>query len=563
MNFKIILIIFILSALPLRSQPLDLTHPIDRVVGEGVYSYQLPQVTHKLWQPYEINQLLSTLYITGQYQALSAYTVVSRNERLLVIKGVSNPIIDQIQFQNATLYSPQHLNDHIKTAIGIPLKYDILAQDQYRLESLYHENGYDFARVDAMTITRNILTFTLSEGTISTLNISGLSTIQPFVVYREFRLGAGSVFNSKTLREDRERLLRLGYFSDISYPKLTQKDTDKNEYAVQFDFKEQKINLIDIGLEQEDTLAVMFVRSNWNHVLLNSDTLSGKVQYGAESDQIYKITSYTLNYRQPWFLNMTPFSLDIDLWEEFRQEFAGGNPLTQILVKNKRRGARIGTSVPIIRDRLAFSIHAKTELVSPLESLGNTHDYSLHSVSSQLFYKDYTSLNNPKSGISWALEYEKGGNLGFYNFQGLNFSRYAINLAHFTPLSTTDTFGIHAFLGIFYSTDFQFNTFESESYTLGGANSLRGYKETDGLIGTSKALVNMEYRHDFTADLQGVLFYDLGRVFDSGPIWSSDFLHAGRGFGVRYFTPISPLRLDFSWDDQGSLIIHFGLGQVF
>ncbi len=104
-----------------------------------------------------------------------------------------------------------------------------------------------------------------------------------------------------------------------------------------------------------------------------------------------------------------------------------------------------------------------------------------------------------------------------------------------------------------------------ERFYLGGANSIRSY-ETDqcpplGVVrdvegkdlyvpqgGRSLANLNMEARFPLYKQLGGVVFGDIGalsvnRLTD---IKADDML-SGVGFGLRYNTPIGPLRFDFAW----------------
>ncbi|MDP3889202.1 MAG: BamA/TamA family outer membrane protein, partial [bacterium] len=107
----------------------------------------------------------------------------------------------------------------------------------------------------------------------------------------------------------------------------------------------------------------------------------------------------------------------------------------------------------------------------------------------------------------------------------------------------------------------------SERFYLGGSHSLRGY-ETDltpplGLFcdsdgnknrvpqgGRSMINVNTELRFPVLKDLGGVIFHDMGMLsgdcfadFKPGNILSTS------GFGVRFYTPVGPLRFDigFKW----------------
>jgi outer membrane protein assembly factor BamA len=186
--------------------------------------------------------------------------------------------------------------------------------------------------------------------------------------------------------------------------------------------------------------------------------------------------------------------------------------------------------------------------------------YYIHSISALLSYKNTNSLFNPKSGNYGKIEYEKGGNLGLIDIKGINFYRITINGAHFIKLNEKSVIGMHSSMGIFQTQDT--STFDTESFVIGGVNSVRGYNENDfPFHGTRKITYNLEYRQDLTKNTQWVAFLDAGKTFETGWSLTNDF-HFGKGVGVRFFTPVGPIRLDYARGEQ-DYFIHLGLGQLF
>lgn len=103
-----------------------------------------------------------------------------------------------------------------------------------------------------------------------------------------------------------------------------------------------------------------------------------------------------------------------------------------------------------------------------------------------------------------------------------------------------------------------------ERFYLGGANSIRSY-ETDqcpplGMVcdngkelfvaqgGRSLANLNLEMRFPLYQQFGGVIFGDIGALSTNrlADVCAKDLL-SGIGFGLRYNTPIGPLRFDFAW----------------
>lgn len=102
----------------------------------------------------------------------------------------------------------------------------------------------------------------------------------------------------------------------------------------------------------------------------------------------------------------------------------------------------------------------------------------------------------------------------------------------------------------------------------GGDNNLRGYDyetispkdETNALTGAKfMATSTLEYQYRLVGDWWLATFFDYGDAWNE----TADF-KTGTGFGVRWASPVGPVRLDFAWglDEETSeqFKIHFTLG---
>ena len=106
-----------------------------------------------------------------------------------------------------------------------------------------------------------------------------------------------------------------------------------------------------------------------------------------------------------------------------------------------------------------------------------------------------------------------------------------------------------------------------ERFFAGGINSVRGYAlntlgPTVRVLGSGDpqapdqrlpvggnqlALVNLEIEFPIIrpAQIRGVVFYDAGNAFTAEEAITWDSLRKSYGFGIRWFSPIGPLR--FEW----------------
>ncbi|MDO9424364.1 MAG: autotransporter assembly complex family protein [Methylobacter sp.] len=108
----------------------------------------------------------------------------------------------------------------------------------------------------------------------------------------------------------------------------------------------------------------------------------------------------------------------------------------------------------------------------------------------------------------------------------------------------------------------------SYRFYAGGMNSIRGYaykelgaKDELGNVvgGKFLSVVSAEYEHPVLDDWSVAAFIDGGNAFNPGNIG----IKAGAGLGVRWYSPIGPIRLDFAIplsDADSSFQIHFAAG---
>ena len=110
---------------------------------------------------------------------------------------------------------------------------------------------------------------------------------------------------------------------------------------------------------------------------------------------------------------------------------------------------------------------------------------------------------------------------------------------------------------------------------MGGLGSIRGLQylgirnsgDSDVLGGTSMLVANLELIFPLikSAGMKGVVFYDTGNTWDGG--YHLDDLRKTVGVGIRWYSPIGPLRLEYGHvldrkDGESSGRFEFSIGMM-
>jgi outer membrane translocation and assembly module TamA len=124
----------------------------------------------------------------------------------------------------------------------------------------------------------------------------------------------------------------------------------------------------------------------------------------------------------------------------------------------------------------------------------------------------------------------------------------------------------------------------SERFFAGGDTTIRGFAlDTVGAAntisetgfprgGNAVLILNGELRVPVWKDIGAALFVDGGNVFERVTQFDFAELRGSAGFGLRYLSPIGPVRLDlgfkmdrrqFAGELESRAVFHFSIGQAF
>lgn len=207
------------------------------------------------------------------------------------------------------------------------------------------------------------------------------------------------------------------------------------------------------------------------------------------------------------------------------------------------------------------------------EDVFGTNDYFIVGIPGYLTFDTRDDDLNPSSGI-YAEAYVEPA-IDALDTSPLVFSRFSA--ASYLGLDDANRFILagRVATGTIYSDSLQ-DIPASRRFFLGGGGSVRGYayknigpRIGDEVIGGRSFIqLNGELRTKLTDNIGAVGFVDAGAAFEQSLPDFSEPLQVGVGAGLRYFTPVGPLRLDVGVpldpkENDPSFAIYVGLSQSF
>jgi outer membrane protein insertion porin family len=286
---------------------------------------------------------------------------------------------------------------------------------------------------------------------------------------------------------------------------------------------------------------------------------------------------FVLNFREPWLFNKPDLPLKIFLVKEdtsavdieTREVFYDIDKLSFIAGTEKElmKGLKIGINYE-------YSFTDTTD-VQPdiILSKEDTGTLGIGSISASLFYDTRDNPFDPTSG------YISGIIIKFASAALLSeteFIKGSFENTWYFPLHKKVVFAFSLKGGVSYSYDETEELPLIERYFLGGRTSVRGYNpdelgpkgaDDSPTGGNVYALSNGELRFSLPRGIGLVTFVDAGNVYRTIDEVSSELKYTV-GAGLRYKTPVGPIRVDYGHKlereaDESAGEVHFSFGHAF
>ena len=519
----------------------------------------------------------------------------------IAIEEGPQTLIESLRFEGAAESDLPVLERSVGAAAGQPFSLLTIQADREKVLNLLYQNGYAEAQFEsrAETVTgepnRVRLIYRIAAGSqfsVRDVVITGLRVTHPGLVKKQIGLIPGEPLNNQELLNSQRRLYDLRIFAKV--------DT-----AFQNPNGQEMARTVLVNLEEASRVSwnggvgAEIARIGGGITSLNSTAggtgFSPRVSLGVNRNNFlglgHTIGAQTrlstiqkrvlLSYLAPHFLNNEKISITATgLYDDARnirtynsKRLEGSLQLAQRLsLDNSLQYRYTFRNVNIDQNSIKIDPALIPVLAQPVRvgSFSTTFIQDRRDDPTDAKRGRYTTIDAALASQNF------GGSTNFVRLLGRNSSYYRIGRDFVFARSLTA--GILYPYSVSAALTDQTNVPLPERFFGGGANSHRGFPENQagprdlktGFPVGGKAIMvnNLEFRFPILGDnLGGVVFHDAGNVYsDISKIsfrWHQkdftdyDYMVHAVGFGLRYKTPIGPVRIDLAFSPNSARFYGF------
>ena len=519
---------------------------------------------------------------TGYFSEVNpVFTTVPEGVKLDFAVTV-NPITTGVSFEGNTVYTSEVLTKFMDLQPGQVLNSVYVGQKVQGINAAYARDGYMLAHVDGIRVDdQGVLHVHIVEGIVEDIIPAGNKKTRNKVITREFVQKKGKPFNKFLVRRSVERVYNLGFFDDVNV-RMLPGEQDPNNVIIEIDVLEHKTGTITLGAGYSKSDGLMGI------IEFGEDNFRGtgdkfKVHWEIGGKKKYK--NYQISYLKPW-IDSKGTSLGFSFFnreDEYTDYNEDGNEVAEYNKKSRGFNISFGRQTgEYTRDYLTLESRKDSYKWDDDDSSGFRYDKNagkgtnwdngpynfandkyvdknfgrINSITWQKVYDSRDNIYEPTRGrrISYTAQWAGhglGGDFDFYKFTA--------ETRMYKKLGAKNVLAFRA-RGGFIQGDAPY----SQLFTLGGADSLRGY-EDDQFRGKYMYNATLEFRFPIVKKVSGVLFTDIGDAWDAPNVtWynSKKTFNYGVGAGVRVTTPIGPVKLDYGVGKHKNKF-HFSFGTQF
>jgi outer membrane protein insertion porin family len=485
--------------------------------------------------------------------------------------------VGRISFGGELLEQDAKLRKAIQVREGELFARSRVGRDLLAVTDIYRDMGYAYANVTPLTdvneADRTIhLTYEVQPGEkvrFERIDIVGNTKTRDKVIRRELRVYEGELFSATGIQKSKQRVTALGYFETVEIETEAGSAPDLMVARVKVTEKSTGTFQIGAGFSSYENF-ILTGQVSQNNFFGWGQSLSLQVQWSS----IRQL--FTIQFVEPYFLDTRwTFAFDLysseSVYSTFTRRAVGGSVTWGYELSGLEPWWSFARELEDVR---LFATYTNEQVsVSATEGFELANRFRSGTTSALRLSLQWDKRDNrlfPTSGFFHAVSAEfappaLAPSSLFGNDVNL-FSRYTVDARFYRPLLWGFVGRAKLTAGYIREWDANRPIPISELYFLGGINSVRGYRMLsiaptvnaasisdpgsslgERTVGGNKQVtVNLEVEFPIfqKVGIRGVVFHDLGNAYAAGEDVSTDVLKSV-GFGLRWFSPIGPLR--FEW----------------
>jgi outer membrane protein assembly complex protein YaeT len=492
---------------------------------------------------------------------------------------------------------PAHLDDlkkNVPLKVGRPRDRQLVVTTHEMAVNELKDHGFPYAKVataedDGAAGKEAHLTFTAEPGKLAhfgQVEIVGAKSVTDNVIRRELTFKPGDLYRRSLVQDSQRRLygMELFQFANVEPQNPELQPAEVPIKVTLAEGNHQRVNFgVGYGTEEKAR-----VDAEYHHLNFLGDARTAGVHVRWSSLD----RGVRLDFNQPYFFS-PHFSLGGEAQQWYTVTPAYNSTVSGVKgVLTHRQSQQTSWAVSLTSERdqssIAANVLADPKFRPTLIALGldprtgGKQNGTLDALGFDAQHSTADNILNAHRGYQIAFHTEEAGKAlpGSYKYYAMS-----ADGRHYLPLGATIVIASRLQLGSIAAPAADVTSVPlSKKYFLGGATSVRGWGRyeisplSQGLPigGNSLLAFSEELRAMLHGNLGGVLFLDGGNVWANGWTIKLNDLRYAIGPGLRYQTPIGPIRLDLGYQLNpipGLLVngtpqtrrwrIHFSIGQAY
>ncbi|MFQ5455143.1 MAG: outer membrane protein assembly factor BamA [Nitrospirota bacterium] len=498
-----------------------------------------------------------------------------RADILIKIDEGVQTLIDKVEFIGNRVFTDRELHDAISISKGKPYNNLLIRNESGKVQFLYSQIGYIYSRMEVKTEFKDNnklvdIRFIIDEDRtayIGRIILRGNDFTKDYVIKRELLIHPGQPYDYEKILLSQHRINRLRYFSEV---RVKPVKTDEKEYIrdIVVSVKERNTGALEFGAGYGDEEGV----KGFAQVLHRNIFGTGRsINLRAEGSQIEN--KYSINFKEPWlFSKPIDANLSFALLTRDRETYKVRQIAETLGIDKSFTNFTKGSLFYKYESNKLLDVKPDAVLLEEDEGRVN-----IASINPSIIRDTRDDPFNPASGSLNGLAFEDAAKLLGSDVQLV---KLTVQSSWYIKLFKNAVFAFSMRGGTARNFGRSVEVPITERFFLGGRSTVRGYAQDSlGILnktiingvptgGNAMLIYNGEMRFNLPKKIGIVFFIDAGNVWLSNKDVDLSDLKRSVGPGLRYNTPVGPLRLDFGYKldreaGESASELHFTLGHAF